>query len=315
MTFSNAIGKIKRSPTALAAVLAVVFLAIVGFVYGGQLAAVLTLARTTTFKLGTNHLVFNADGTGDVKFQDNGVDKMVFDDGGILTLTNAITASGGMATDSLPGATATTQAIGNTTSTAVSICNSVACDTVSIATNADADAVSVGDALDTVTAAGAWTFSTSVVLPAGAVDTAALANTVCLQIFSVEFDPTEAGATNDFASLVAIDVATGDASFSATEGNEDQLRVPVGVVAHNLSVQVGAAPGAGNDAWVVTLRDDAASTTLTCTIDEAATTCTDVTNAPAIAAGSLVNLLVTSAGPDADPSATTVMRISFCFGQ
>ena len=166
-----------------------------------------------------------------------------------------------------------------------------------------------------MTAAGAWTFSTSVALPAGTVNAAAIANAACLQVLSVEFNPTEAGATNDFVSFTAIDVATGDASFSATEGNEDQFRVPVAVTAHNLSVQVDVAPGAGNDDWKVTLRDDAGNSTLTCAIDEAATTCTDVANVPTITAESLLNMLVDSSGGAADPTAAAVMRISLCLGQ
>src|SRR5207244_1422054 len=45
-------------------------------------------------------------------------------------------------------------ALGNSTATSVSICNSAACDTINIGTNTDADAINVGDSLDTVTITG-----------------------------------------------------------------------------------------------------------------------------------------------------------------
>lgn len=133
-------------------------------------------------------------------------------------------------------------------------------------------------------------------------------NTLCLQVISVEINPTEASATNDYINLV-------DNGFSSTEGDEDMFRVPVAVIAHNLSVLVDVAPGAGNDPWAVTLRDDGADSSLTCTIDEGATTCTDTSNAPSIAITSLLNILIDSTGGDADPTAAAVINVSFCLGQ
>src|SRR5205085_11397097 len=41
-----------------------------------------------------------------------------------------------------------------TTATAVSICNSASCDTITIGTNADADSIQIGDASDTITLTG-----------------------------------------------------------------------------------------------------------------------------------------------------------------
>ena len=149
----------------------------------------------------------------------------------------------------------------------------------------------------------------------GAIVAADLADTLCLQVFSVTFNPTEAGATNDFVALTSIDVATGDARFSATEGDQDDFRVPVAVTADNLAVVVDVAPGAGNDDWKVTLRDDGASSTLTCTIDEGATTCADAVAPVAVAALSRLNVLVDSSGGGADPTAAAEMTISFCLGQ
>lgn len=129
----------------------------------------------------------------------------------------------------------------------------------------------------------------------------------CFQILAVEINPTEASATNDFVNLV-------DNSFSATEADENMFMVPVAVYAHSLRAEVATAPGVGNDAWAVTLRDDVASTTLTCTIDEALTSCADSTNRPLLAAGSKLAVLVSSAGSDADPTATASITISFCLG-
>ena len=127
-------------------------------------------------------------------------------------------------------------------------------------------------------------------------------------IFGMEYNPTEAGATNDFVNIL-------DSTFGTTEANDDSLRVPVAVIAHNLAVEVDVAPGAGNDDWKVTLRDDAAGTTLTCAIDETATTCVDTANAPSVAALSNLAVLVDSSGGASDPDAAALLTISFCMGQ
>lgn len=65
--------------------------------------------------------------------------------------TGAITVAAGVGLDT-NGAGAL--AIGNTNATSVSICNSAACDTISIGTNTDADAINIGDSTDTITVAG-----------------------------------------------------------------------------------------------------------------------------------------------------------------
>ena len=169
------------------------------------------------------------------------------------------------------------------------------------------------------------TGTAEVAMPAGAVDSAEvldgelvaadLADTLCLQVISVTFNPTEAGATNDLVSLHSIDVANGDARFSATENDQDDFRVPVAVTLDSLAVIVDVAPGAGNDDWKVTLRDDGASTALTCSVDEGATTCADAVAPVAVAALSRLNVLVDSSGGGADPTAAAEMTISFCLGQ
>jgi len=137
----------------------------------------------------------------------------------------------------------------------------------------------------------------------------------CYSVHAVSYNPTEAGATDDYVSLNLVDLATGAASFSATEGNENFFIIPQapgGMVASNLRVATDVAPGVGNDDWVVTLRADSVSQTLTCTLDEANTSCTDTTNTPTITAGQRINWLVTSSGAAADPNAAAVMFISFC---
>ncbi len=133
-------------------------------------------------------------------------------------------------------------------------------------------------------------------------------NTLCLQIVSVEINPTEASATNDFINLV-------DNTFSTTETNENMFRVPVAAIVHNLAVLVDTAPGNGNDDWKITVRDDVADSTLTCTIDESATTCVDASNAPAVVALSKLAILVDSSGGDNDPDAAGAITVSFCLGQ
>lgn len=137
--------------------------------------------------------------------------------------------------------------------------------------------------------------------------------TDCINVLSTEHNPTEAGATNDYVSLNL--TGAGGSAFSSTETDNDTFMVPVAMVARNLRVEVATAPGAGNDAWIVTVRDDTASTALTCTIDETATNCSDTSNAPAIAAGSKLDVLVDSSGPGADPTASATMNIAFCLGQ
>ena len=142
----------------------------------------------------------------------------------------------------------------------------------------------------------------------GTIVAADLADTLCLQFVTVEINPTEAGATDDFINLV-------DNTFSTTETDEDMFLVSTAVKIDNLRVEVDVAPGAGNDDWKVTVRDDAASSTLTCAIDETATNCNDAVGAATVAANSKLDILVDSSGGAADPTAAAVMTISFCITQ
>lgn len=181
--------------------------------------------------------------------------------------------------------------------------------------NIDADnGITIGSAnTNGLTVTTDSTGDAELTVPADSVGAAEIGDSVCTSVVSVSYNPTEAGATDDFVSLIAIDTATGDASFSATETNEDQFIAPVALRAANLRADVATAPGAGNDDWSITLREDGASEILTCLISEAGTSCTDTTNIATIAAGADLDLLVTSStGGGADPTASAEMRISFC---
>lgn len=166
---------------------------------------------------------------------------------------------------------------------------------------------------NTVTLTTDSTGNAELVVPADSVGASEIDDAACTSVVAVSYNPTEAGATDDYVSLKSVDTGTGDASFSATETGEDQFIAPVAIKAVNLYAQVDVAPGAGNDAWVITLREAAGSTTLTCTIDEAATTCSDAVNQEAIAQGAKLDVLVTSStGGGADPTAAAELQIAFC---
>ena len=131
---------------------------------------------------------------------------------------------------------------------------------------------------------------------------------VCGTLLYASVDPTEASATDDFMSMW-------DHAGSTTEGNEDEFLANAHLLTfHSLSCVVATAPGAGQDPWIVTIRDDGGDTAVTCTIDEAATTCDDSANSAAVAAGSAVNFDISSAGGDADPTANALITCTVCMG-
>ena len=158
---------------------------------------------------------------------------------------------------------------------------------------------------------------TSAMIGADVIVAGDVSDSLCLQEYTVEFNPTEAGATNDYAALLSGQGFDGNLVSivrSNTEGEVDTYKTSVANTFHTLAVTVDIAPGAGNDAWIVTLRDDAGNTALTCTIDEAATSCTSA-GPVSVGAGSLMNILVDSSGGAADPTAAAVMRVTLCRGQ
>jgi len=168
-------------------------------------------------------------------------------------------------------------------------------------------------------AGGSASFTSSLIatadITAGAVTSTELADTICLRQLSVTFNPSEAAATDDYVDLFAYDPVTGVADFDTVEANVDNFIVSAASVAHSMAIAIDVAPGAGKGAWTIVVRDDAASTTLTCSIDEAAVACTDVTHAPAIVAASKLDVLVTSTDAGGAPDAAAAMTIAFCLGQ
>ncbi|MEZ4210186.1 MAG: hypothetical protein R3B38_00480 [Patescibacteria group bacterium] len=96
-------------------------------------------------------LTINAGGAVDV--QDNlTADSLTADTGGVT-----VAAGQGIDVGSAGALT-----IGNSTATSLSLCNSAACDTITIGTNADANAITIGEANDTVIITSAnWSIDTN----------------------------------------------------------------------------------------------------------------------------------------------------------
>jgi len=76
-----------------------------------------------------------------------GGDDWSIDAGGVATFTDLFT-------NSVDRATAAALTIGNTNATSLSLCNSAACDTISIGTNADADTINIGNTNDYIALTG-----------------------------------------------------------------------------------------------------------------------------------------------------------------
>ena len=106
--------------------------------------------------------------------------------------------------------------------------------------------------------------------------------------------PTVTSATDDYMNVL-------DHTKSSVESTVLDFLVPVDMVAHDLYVYVDTAPGSG-DAWRMTLRDDQANTLLTCDISDLETECFDEVNAPEIAAGSFLTMLLDSSIGATDPT-------------
>jgi hypothetical protein len=121
----------------------------------------------------------------------------------------------------------------------------------------------------------------------------------CTTWFPGHFDPAE-NATR-YVSI------NGSATLFAVETNAQSL-TPAALEAHQLRVEVDAAP-TGSETWVVTLMDNTSATSLTCTITGSATTCTDLTHVPAIAASRKVDIKVVGS---ASVAAAGTMLVSFC---
>ena len=86
---------------------------------------------------------------------------------------------------------------------------------------------------------------------------------------------------------------TGTTAVSLNEDLVETLGPARSFTASSLAVRSSSAPGAGNTV-TVTLRDDGSNTTLSCTIVDPATTCTNTSASATIAAGSTLSLSVSS---------------------
>jgi hypothetical protein len=118
--------------------------------------------------------------------------------------------------------------------------------------------------------------------------------------FAFEQNPDETNA--QYENLV-------DHTNSTTESAENYFMAPVALEAKNLWVTVDVAPGTSNT-WIITLISDATGTSLTCTITNAETSCTDEANTPSIAAGEFLTVEI---DPDATaPDAASIIRVGFC---
>jgi hypothetical protein len=93
--------------------------------------------------------------------------------------------------------------------------------------------------------------------------------------------------TNTFTAAVA----------SATNATESAVQAPIAMpcTAGNLYVALSATPGTGHTI-VVTLRVNAADTTLACTVAATGTTCTNLGTTVPLTAGELIDFRIASTG-------------------
>jgi len=96
--------------------------------------------------------------------------------------------------------------------------------------------------------------------------------------------------------VLALGGAGAYAAFDyGTIAAEDQV-VAMAMTCDNLRVQVDTAPGAANS-WTATVQKNGANSSLTCTIADTGTTCSDTSNSTgAIAAGDMIQLNVAETG-------------------
>ena len=93
-------------------------------------------------------------------------------------------------------------------------------------------------------------------------------------------------------------------TFVATNATEGSVSVPVPAgTAAKLTVSISAAPGAGRQ-WTFTVRRSGSDTTVTCTISNPNTTCSDTTNTAAFTAAQTIDLGIVASGNPSDATAT-----------
>ncbi len=118
-----------------------------------------TVGTTATSGGGANQQLSNLSGTVAVNLALNPGTDNTLDLGSAANSWRTLYADTSVLTPSVDVASAGTLSIGNSTATAVSICNSAACDTITIGSNADADTITVGDSNDTVGINGTTTIT------------------------------------------------------------------------------------------------------------------------------------------------------------
>ena len=100
-------------------------------------------------------------------------------------------------------------------------------------------------------------------------------------------------------------VATGNNAITyvgigESNGTENKVAIasPLGGTVSGFRVRSNVAPdnGGGTQAYTVTLRLNNASTTLTCTLSETTTSCSDTVNTAAITAGNAMAVMVQESG-------------------
>jgi hypothetical protein len=119
--------------------------------------------------------------------------------------------------------------------------------------------------------------------------------------------PTSWRATDDYVNML-------DHTKGASEATEDDFIIPVAMTFSSFSVYLETAPGgaADDDAWAITLRDDLASTDITCSITGTETSCeaTDITHDAA--QFSRMTILIDSDTGVSEPTNSLKMWITMC---
>jgi hypothetical protein len=91
----------------------------------------------------------------------------------------------------------------------------------------------------------------------------------------------------------AFGAPSGETAVSANEDLVETLSPARDVVISRLAVQTTSAPGTGNTV-TVTLRDDGSDTSVSCTVIDAATSCTNTGSSAVVSAGSTLSFGVTA---------------------
>lgn len=103
--------------------------------------------------------------------------------------------------------------------------------------------------------------------------------------------------------------------FLNTNDNIDRALIPTSGTIKNLTVKLQAAPGAGKS-YQFTLRKNRSNQITTCTVADAATTCTDTSNTYTVAAGDTVAVQIVPSGtPDVTRASIGITFLSDTVGE